>query len=185
MPLIVGLGNIGAEYENTRHNVGFKVIDALAKTLSVKLGPGRGPFHVAEGRHRGRKMILMTPDTYMNRSGLAVNKALNYYHLNPEDCLVCYDDINLPLGKIRLRKKGSAGGHNGIADIIEKLGTQNFPRLRMGIGNNFTRGHLVDYVLSPFKKHEWDTVEESIQDAHDAVLCYVREGINKAMNSYN
>lgn len=185
MPLIVGLGNIGSEYAGTRHNVGFDVIDKLADTLSVTLGPGKGPFNVAEGRHRGRKVVLLKPTTYMNRSGKAVKKALHQFNMTMGECLICYDDLNLPLGTIRLRPQGSAGGHNGIGDIIDALGSRDFPRLRVGIGNDFPRGRQVDYVLSRFEADEMETLDEMLDRAHDAALCFVREGIVQAMNKYN
>src|SRR5690554_2823505 len=140
MSIIIGLGNIGQDYEGTRHNIGFEVVDLHAKTLSATFGPGNGPFVVAEGRHRGRKVILVKPTTFMNRSGTAVKKALAKYSSKKEDMLIIYDDLNLELGDIKLKNQGSAGGHNGIADIIEKLGSRDFPRIRFGIGNNFSRG---------------------------------------------
>ena len=118
MPLIVGLGNIGDEYMGTRHNVGFDIVYHIADTLSVKLKPGKGPFFVAEARHKGRQAILITPTTFMNNSGLAVSKALKYFDIPLSECLVCTDDINLPSGKIRVKESGGAGGHNGISSII-------------------------------------------------------------------
>lgn len=185
MSLIVGLGNIGQKYEGTRHNIGFDVVDHIADTLSVTFGPSKGPFVVAEGRHRGRNVILVKPTTFMNLSGTAVRKALSHYKTDIRDCLIVYDDLNLPLADIRLKGKGSHGGHNGIADIIEKLGTREFPRLRFGIGNDFPKGRQVDFVLSPFKPSEMEKLEEGIQTAHDAALCFTREGISKTMNMYN
>ncbi|TVQ11459.1 MAG: aminoacyl-tRNA hydrolase [Balneolaceae bacterium] len=185
MPIIAGLGNIGAEYEGTRHNIGFDIVRRLAETLSVDLRPGPGPFLCGVGRHRGKKTILLTPTTYMNNSGKAITKALAYYGVAPEDCLVCCDDINLPTGTIRMRKNGGSGGHNGLSDIIETIGSTEFPRLRFGIGDNFSRGKQADYVLSPFPKDEHDHVAVSLHNAHDGALCFVREGIEQAMNKYN
>lgn len=185
MSLIVGLGNIGEEYEGTRHNIGFEIVDALADTLSITFGPGDGPFVVAEGRHRGRNVVLIKPTTYMNRSGVAVKKALAKYKTDQRDCLIIYDDLNLDVGDIRLRPKGSAGGHNGIQNIIDQLGNRDFARLRFGIGNDFPRGKQVDYVLSPFNNSDQKYVEEGIQKAHDACLHFVREGIQKTMNHFN
>ncbi|MFN1836218.1 aminoacyl-tRNA hydrolase [Balneola sp. MJW-20] len=185
MSIIVGLGNIGQKYEGTRHNIGFDVVDEIANTLSVTFGPSKGPFVVAEGRHRGRNVILVKPTTFMNLSGTAVRKALNLYNTEVDNCLIIYDDLNLPLGDIRLKGKGSDGGHNGIADIIAKLGSRTFPRLRFGIGSDFPRGKQVDYVLSPFKPSEKEPLEEAIRTAHDAALCFVREGIDRTMNMYN
>lgn len=185
MSLIVGLGNIGEEYEGTRHNIGFEIVDALAETLSITFGPGDGPFVVAEGRHRGRNVVLIKPTTYMNKSGMAVKKALSKYKADQQDCLVIYDDLNLDVGDIRLRASGSAGGHNGIQNIIDQLGNRDFPRLRFGIGNDFPRGRQVDFVLSPFSNSDQPYLEEGIQKAHDAALYFVREGINKTMNNFN
>ncbi|MAO65143.1 MAG: aminoacyl-tRNA hydrolase [Balneola sp.] len=185
MSLIVGLGNIGTEYEGTRHNIGFEVVDALAETLSITFGPGDGPFVVAEGRHRGRNIVLIKPTTFMNKSGVAVSKALSKFKTSQQDCLIIYDDLNLDVGDIRLRPKGSAGGHNGIQSIIDQLGNRDFPRLRFGIGNDFPRGRQVDFVLSPFNNSDQKYLEEGIQKAHDASLHFVREGIQKTMNHFN
>lgn len=185
MSIIVGLGNIGQEYEGTRHNIGFEVVDALAETLSITFGPGDGPFVVAEGRHRGRNVVLIKPTTYMNRSGLAVRNVLSKYKTDKDHCLIIYDDLNLDVGDVRLKATGSAGGHNGIQNIIDVLGSRDFPRIRFGIGNDFPRGKQVDFVLSPFKKTDQKYLEEGIQKAHDASLYFVREGINKTMNHFN
>lgn len=185
MSIIVGLGNVGQEYEGTRHNIGFDVVDLLANTLSVEFGTGNGPFLVAEGRHKGRNIILVKPTNYMNRSGTAVKKALAKYKTDKKDCLIIYDDLNLPVGATRMKPGGSDGGHNGIADINEKLGSREYPRLRVGIGNDFKKGRQVDYVLSPFDQSEMEEVEASIQKAHDAALAFVNMGIERAMNFFN
>ncbi len=185
MPLIVGLGNIGQEYDGTRHNIGFEIVDAIAETLSTTFGPGNGPFVVAERRHRGRNVVLIKPTTYMNKSGVAVRKALSEYKTDIRDCLIVYDDLNLDVGDVRLKSQGSAGGHNGISSIIDLLGTREFPRLRFGIGNDFPRGRQVDFVLSPFNNSDQKYLEEGIQNAHDASLYFAREGINKTMNNFN
>ena len=185
MSIIVGLGNVGQEYEGTRHNIGFDVIDLLAETLSIDFGAGEGPFVVAEGRHKGRKVVLIKPTNYMNRSGTAVRKALSKYNTDKKDCLVVYDDLNLPVGSIRMKPGGSDGGHNGIADINEKLGSREYPRLRVGIGNDFPRGKQVDYVLSPFNESEKIEVETSVKKAHDAALAFVNLGVERAMNFFN
>lgn len=185
MSLIVGLGNIGQKYQGTRHNIGFEVVDLLSETLSASFGPGNGPFDVAEGRHRGRKVVLIKPTTFMNHSGIAVRKALAKYKADKNNCLIIYDDLNLPVGDIRLKSTGSHGGHNGVANIIDQLGSRDFPRLRFGIGNDFPKGKQVDYVLSGFKPSEQLAVNEALQAAHDAALTFVREGIDKTMNFYN
>lgn len=185
MSLIIGLGNIGPEYQGTRHNIGFEIVDVIADTLSTAFGPGNGPFVVAEGRHRGRSVVLIKPTTYMNRSGIAVRKALAKYKTDKDHCLIIYDDLNLEVGDVRLRAQGSAGGHNGITSIIEELGSREFPRLRFGIGNDYSKGRQVDYVLSPFNKSDQKYLEEGIQKAHDAALNFVRDGIAKTMNNFN
>ncbi|MEQ9266625.1 MAG: aminoacyl-tRNA hydrolase [Balneolaceae bacterium] len=185
MSIIIGLGNIGQEYDGTRHNIGFDVVDEIAKTLSVTFGSGNGPFVVAEGRHKGRKIVLVKPTTFMNRSGTAVRKALAKYSTDKKDCLVVYDDLNLPVGVTRMKPNGSAGGHNGIIDINEQLGSSEYPRLRVGIGNNFSRGRQVDYVLSKYDESEMEEVKLSIQKAHDAALAFVNLGIERAMNFFN
>ena len=185
MPLIVGLGNIGVEYRDTRHNIGFTIVDRLAGHLSASMEQADVPFVLGVGRFKGTKTILIQPTTYMNNSGKAVLRACRMFHFLPSDILVCYDDVNLSTGKIRLRKDGSAGGHNGIQSIIDHLGTDQFPRLRFGIDRNFPRGKQSDYVLSPFDAEELPTVEEGLKKAEEAVLCFIREGIVSAMNNHN
>ena len=185
MPLIIGLGNIGTEYDGTRHNIGFDILDDLAKKLSVTFGPGNGPFVVAEGRYKGQKIVLIKPTTYMNLSGTAVKKALAKFQTDKNDCLIIYDDLNLPVGKNRLKAVGSAGGHNGITDIIVKLGSNEFPRLRIGIGNNFKKGKQVDFVLSPFEEDELDELNQAKEKAVETALSFVKDGIERAMNYHN
>lgn len=185
MPIIVGLGNPGRKYAGTRHNIGFEFIDMLADAMSVRMGPGKGPFHVGKGRHAGQNVFLVKPDTFMNNSGAAVQNVLHWYKEEAGNCLVCYDDLNLDIGTIRLRPGGSAGGHNGIKDIIQKLGTNAFPRLRIGIGNDFPSGRQVEYVLSPFTKEERKIMISTIDKAIDASFTFIREGIDQAMNNFN
>lgn len=185
MPLIIGLGNPGSKYAGTRHNIGFELIDKLAQAMSVRLGPGKGPFHVGKGNHAGHSIYLVKPTTYMNKSGDAVQQAVNWYKEDVGNCLVCYDDLDLDVGTIRLRPNGSAGGHNGIKDIIQKLGTDAFPRLRIGIGNDFPRGQQVQHVLSPFSDEERKIIDPTLDKAADATFCFIREGIEEAMNKFN
>jgi len=185
MPIIVGLGNIGDEYDGTRHNVGFRIVYKLAETLNISFKKGKGPFLAGTGQFKGNKTILILPTTYMNRSGSAVKAALNWYNEPLENCLICLDDINLPAGEVRLRPNGGDGGHNGLKDIIESVNSKQFPRLRFGIDKNFQRGRQVDYVLAPFSKNEIPIVEEALDTARDALLCFLREGIDRAMNEYN
>jgi peptidyl-tRNA hydrolase, PTH1 family len=185
MALIVGLGNPGAEYNKTRHNVGFEVLDKLAEKLSITFVSENGLYFKGEGRFKGQPVVLIKPTTYMNRSGRAVTKALAETGFSKSECLVCYDDIHLEAGRIRLKPSGSAGGHNGIADIIDKLQTRDFPRLRMGVGSDFNRGKQADYVLSPFTKQQREEIDLALERAIDAILLFLRKGIDIAMNEYN
>jgi len=186
--LIVGLGNPGDEYRNTRHNLGFRVVEELA-------GRWRGRFFGTElaletgwldpGCEDGTRVKLLKPMTYMNRSGLAVAAALRKEGVDPEQTLVICDDVNLPFGKLRIRLKGSDGGHNGLASVIESLGTQEFPRLRVGIGANFEPGGMVEYVLSEFEPEEEEELPEILERACDAVRTFVCESPEKAMTEFN
>lgn len=185
MPLIVGLGNPGSKYAGTRHNIGFELIDKLANRLSVQLRPGKGLFYEAKARHGEHQLTLIKPTTYMNNSGNAVQQAVHWYKIQPHECLVCYDDLNIEAGTLRLRPGGSAGGHNGIKDIIQKLGTNKFPRLRIGIGNDFRDGQQVQYVLSPFDASQREIMDIAIEKAADAVLSFTEEDIDTAMNKFN
>ncbi len=185
MPLITGLGNIGDKYDKTRHNIGFEIVKAVADELGITFSSGKGPFIVGKGRYGGEQVILVMPTNYMNNSGIAVAKALNFYDIPPSDCLVCYDDLHLPVGKIRFRPRGSAAGHNGVSDIIEKLGSDNFPRLRFGIGSGFPRGGQSSYVLRPFSPDQQPEVDVAVNIARDGVLHFIREGITSAMNEFN
>ena len=184
--LLIGLGNPGAAYEETRHNVGFVLADALAEKARADFKhDGRADALVAEGRVRGRAVTIVKPQTYMNRSGSTVRHLLRRLGLDPVDILVMVDDINLMLGKIRLRERGSAGGHNGVQDIIDPLGTDAFPRLRVGVGSDFARGRQVDYVLSAFADEELPTIEAAVSRARDAAITFVADGIITAMNRFN
>jgi len=185
MPLIAGLGNPGDKYAGTRHNIGFELIDKLADVLSITMKPGKGPFLVGEGQFKGDPVQLIKPTTFMNRSGTAIKRAVDRFQPPLDRCMICYDDINLEPGTIRLRSKGSAGGHNGLEDIIQHLQTNRFPRLRIGIGNDFPRGQQANYVLSPFTPEERVVIDETLDRATDAILLFIRAGINRAMNSHN
>ena len=185
MALIVGLGNIGAEYSGTRHNVGFELVDKMARELSVEFSTAGGPFLIAEGSFKGQPVHLIKPTTYMNRSGRAVSSALAITGNALSDCLVCYDDINLPPGKIRLRSSGSAGGHNGIQDIIDRMQSRDFPRLRIGVGDDFRRGRQADYVLSPFTDEQRTHVDEALDDSVEALFTFMRASMEQAMNDHN
>jgi len=185
MALIVGLGNPGQEYEGTRHNVGFELIDKLSDKLTITLKPGNGLFFLGKGQFKGSNVSLLKPTTYMNRSGRAVSKAMAIAGNRPADCIVCYDDIHLEAGRIKLKPSGSAGGHNGMIDIINSLQTRDFPRLRIGIGNDYERGRQSEYVLSPFSRSQRELIDEVLEVASDAILTFLRDGIEQAMNKYN
>lgn len=182
--LITGLGNIGSEYSNTRHNVGFMVLDALAKASNITFADARYGF-VAQLKHKGRIFVLLKPSTYMNLSGKAVNYWLQKENIPLENLLVVVDDIALPLGAIRLRPKGSDGGHNGLKNINDVLGTQDYARLRFGIGNGFSRGRQVDYVLGEWTDEELKVLPERLTLAGEAVLAFGTIGIERSMNLYN
>ncbi|MBT9313437.1 aminoacyl-tRNA hydrolase [Leptothoe kymatousa] len=190
--LLVGLGNPGQKYDRTRHNVGFEVIDHLAAQWSVKLTENKR-FHGNFGEFRlgtGDRLILLKPTTYMNRSGQSVRAVLDWYKLTAADVLVIYDDMDLPIGKLRLRLSGSAGGHNGMKSIISHLGTQDFPRLRLGISRadqaaGQPGGAVVGHVLGKFAPDERKVVNASIDFAGEAVEFSLRKGIERAMNLYN
>ena len=182
--LIIGLGNPGSEYEGTRHNVGFAVVDRLAPE-GTAFQHDKGNTLLVWTRRRGRPFGLAKPLTYMNRSGTAVKNLIGHYGIELENVLVVVDDVNLPPGKLRLRSGGSAGGHNGVQDIIDRLGSDAFPRLRIGIGDDFSRGRQADYVLAPFSPDERPIMEEAIDRAAEAVVAFVCEGLMPAMNRYN
>ena len=185
MPILAGLGNPGSEYEKTKHNIGFELIDYLCAELGVKLEAKGGPWLLGITRHKGSNLILLKPTTYMNLSGKAISKAMRLHNILPQDCLIITDDLNLPPGKLRIRKQGSDGGHNGLANIRQELGTDAFPRMRIGIGNDFLKGKQADYVLSTFDSDQRKLIDEVIPMAAEAALCFVREGIDTTMNRYN
>ena len=184
--LVVGLGNPGEKYENTRHNVGFLTVDELAERARVP---------VQKLKHRALtntlevgsvKVLLMKPVTYMNLSGEAVGEAARFYKLPPERVLVISDDVSLPLGKLRIRKGGSAGGHNGLKSIIQHLGTDQFPRIKVGVGQKPHPDYdMADWVLSKVAGEDLKTITEAIRKAADAVECLIQEGPDKAMNRFN
>jgi PTH1 family peptidyl-tRNA hydrolase len=188
MKLIVGLGNPGSEYAKTRHNAGFMVVDRLALRHRLPdAGPAKMKFHagVLEGPIAGERCILMQPMTYMNRSGLAIGEAVAFYKLDPtRELLVVVDDVALDVGRIRLRAEGSAGGHNGLADVERALGTSAYPRLRIGIDPK-GRVPQKDYVLGRFTPEQLAKLEPTLDVACDAIECWIKEGIARAMTRYN
>lgn len=185
MAIVAGLGNPGEEYAGSRHNIGFELIDRIAEDLSLRFRTTGESWLLAEGNFKGSPLRLVKPLTFMNRSGEAFRRAVNRFGPPLDRCLVCYDDINLQPGTIRMRPGGSAGGHNGLTDIISRMGTDRIPRLRIGIGNNFERGRQSEYVLSGFTPEERIVMDETIPRAVDAVLTFVRDGIELAMNQFN
>ncbi len=182
--LIVGLGNVGDEYADTRHNIGFMAVDALATADGGTWSLDRHAYR-AEVKHKGRTLILLKPTTYMNLSGRAVQHHLTAARLLPDRLLVITDDLALPFGELRLRAKGSDGGHNGLKDITATLGHGNYPRLRLGIGAGFGPGRQVDYVLSPFTTHEQTDLPFVINAAVDCAHTWVFRGLGEAMGAHN
>jgi len=185
MKLIVGLGNPGAKYAGTRHNVGFRVLDRLAEQFGEGTGKDKFDGRLMEAKVAGQRALLLWPQTYMNRNGESVRLAVEFYKLDLVDLLVVCDDFNLPLGKLRFRREGSAGGQNGLADVIERLGTEAFARLRLGIGPVPERWDPADFVLSRFEAAEQETIDETIARAAEGVACWVAEGIEAGMNRFN
>ena len=182
--LIVGLGNVGAEYEGTRHNAGFMVVDALAKEAEARWSLERHAYRT-EVRHKGRTMVLIKPTTYMNLSGKAVKYWLQAEKIDQSNLLVVVDDLALGPGIIRIKKQGGAGGHNGLSDIEAALGNSNYNRLRMGVGDHFSRGRQVDYVLGRMEGDDLAAMEGAVKTACEAVRCFVTQGIDRTMNLYN
>jgi PTH1 family peptidyl-tRNA hydrolase len=187
--LIVGLGNPGPDYAGTRHNAGFDVVERIADRLGV------GPFYerarefdealTVEAIHEGRRLLLVQPLTFMNRSGRSVAKLFDRFGMDERALVVVYDDLALPLGAVRLRPKGSAGGHNGVQDLITRLGTDQFDRVRVGIGSRFGHGQQVDYVLGPYDADEREAAEEALGYAAEATLGIVEVGLPEAMGRFN
>lgn len=186
MYLIVGLGNPTTKYEKTRHNVGFDVIDALAEKYNIDMNQKKSKAICGTGYIEGQKVILAKPQTFMNLSGDSVAPLMNFFKLDPaEDLIVVYDDISLAPGNLRIRKKGSAGGHNGMKDIIAKTGSDQFQRVKVGVGEKPQGWDLADHVLSRFSKAERVFVEDAIQDAVGAIALMVQDETDEAMNQYN
>lgn len=185
MKIIAGLGNPGAEYAGTRHNAGFMLVDALAAHLGVTNWREKFDALVAEARIGAEKVLLVKPQTYMNDSGRAIGPILHFYKLPVEDLIVCHDDMDIPCGTIRIRKKGSAGGHNGIKSILAAVGDEHFPRVRIGIGRPKPGWTVVNHVLSRFEGEDAVAVKEAITHLIPAVACIVTDGPDLAMNRYN
>ena len=183
--LLIGLGNPGREYKDTRHNIGFMLIDRLAVRLNARGMKLQSKAIVTSGLYEERKLILAKPQTYMNLSGQSVQGLLHFYKIPPENLMVAHDDLDLSLGTIRIRPTGGAGGQRGMASTIERLGTKDFPRLRLGIGRPPGRMDAAAYVLQDFSRADLLIVSETLDRAADAALTFVTQGLNAAMNKFN
>ena len=182
--LIVGLGNIGDEYDGTRHNIGFRVLDAFAKASNISFEDKRYGF-VGMGRVKNAEVVLLKPSTYMNLSGNAVRYWMNKENIQPENLLIICDDLALPFGKLRLRPSGSDGGHNGLKNIASVLCSQQWARIRFGVGNDFPKGSQVDFVLGEFEPEELERMDERVGVACEMIKAFCLSGITFAMNNYN
>lgn len=183
--MIAGLGNPGAEYAQTKHNVGFMLLDTLAKHLEAPEWKTKRDVLVTETRIGAEKALLVKPLTYMNDSGRAIGPLLTWYKLRPEDLIVAHDDMDIPVGMIRIRKKGSAGGHNGMKSVLYHMQDENFPRVRIGIGRPPVGWTVIKHVLTPFSPDDRILIDEVIDRLVPAVECIVRDGVDLAMNRFN
>jgi PTH1 family peptidyl-tRNA hydrolase len=183
--LIVGLGNPGREYRQNRHNIGFLTVDRLAARLGISFSRLEAKSLLTKGEHQGKRILLAKPQTYMNLSGQSVGTLVRFYKTPLENLLVIYDDVDLPQGVIRLRPGGGSGGQKGVASIIQRLGTQDFPRLRLGIGRPPGRMDAAAYVLQNFSKGELEALDMILESAVDAALVFVTQGLDEAMNQFN
>ncbi len=185
MYIIAGLGNPGLKYAGTRHNVGFCVIDELSDRFNIRVNEHKHKALIGKGMIGGEKVILVKPQTFMNLSGESIRQVMDFYKLDSSDLIVIYDDISLDVGQLRIRTKGSAGGHNGIKSIISHVGSQVFDRVRVGVGEKPERMDLADYVLGVFSRDDQEKIREAIRDGASAVEKMLSEGTEKAMNIYN
>ncbi|KHF38334.1 aminoacyl-tRNA hydrolase [Halalkalibacter okhensis] len=185
MKLVVGLGNPGSKYAGTRHNVGFDCIDYCARQLGIELDQSKFKGMYGKGNVNGEKVILLKPLTYMNLSGESVRPLMDYFNIDVEDVLIIYDDMDLPVGKIRLRQKGSAGGHNGIKSLIQHLGTPEFKRIRVGVDRPQNGESIVSYVLGTYRPEEREDVEQAIIQSSKAVEAWATKSFLEVMNEFN
>ncbi len=185
MRIIIGLGNPTEKYQATRHNIGWDAITRIADDYNIALNQNKHKAICGTGYIEGEKVILAQPVTYMNLSGESVRELVDYYKVSAQDIIVIYDDISLDVGQLRIRKKGSAGGHNGIKSIISHLGTDEFPRIKIGVGEKPKDWDLADYVLSRFKEDEEKVIREALKDSSDACRMIISDGMDAAMNKYN
>ena len=184
MYVIVGLGNPGKKYQNTRHNLGFITLDRLAEKHNIKVSKIAFKALVGDGSINNQKVLLVKPQTYMNLSGESIREVLSYYKVDPENLIVIYDDIDIEAGKLRIRKKGSAGSHNGMKSIIYQIKSEDFPRIRIGIGG-YRKMALRDFVIGGFSKEEKAILEDAVERGVEAIENILDEGIDHAMNRYN
>jgi len=185
MHIIIGLGNPTREYQGTRHNIGFDVITRIAEDYHISLDFKKHKAICGKGYIEGEKVILAQPQTYMNLSGESVRELMDFYKVTPEEIIIIYDDISLDVGQLRLRNKGSAGGHNGIKSILNHIGTQEFPRIKVGVGDKPKGWDLADYVLSSFSKEDQPIIHDTIKKSSEAVESILKDGMEAAMNIYN
>ena len=185
---MIGLGNPGSKYEFTRHNIGFRIVDSLARDMGIEFNKVKSYYSlISRGMINNHKVMLVKPQTFMNLSGRAVNRVVSYYKIPFQDLLIVYDDLNLELGQVRIRKKGSSGGHKGIESIMQYLNSEDIPRLRIGIGNPSVNYNFdcASYVLSNFNNDEEDKIAEVIQLSTEAIKTIIEDGFEKAMRKYN
>jgi PTH1 family peptidyl-tRNA hydrolase len=185
MYLVVGLGNPGPEYENTRHNLGFKVVNELARRFSISLSKSKCSAFIGETSLLSRKVIMAQPQTFVNNSGPAVKGLLQWFKIKPDHLILVYDDVDLEVGQLRIRESGNAGGHHGMESVIASLGTTNFPRIRIGIGRENLIDDVTDYVLSKIPPSQAEKLEEAVVSAAEAVLSIISDGLTAAMNKFN
>ena len=185
MKAIIGLGNPGMKYAGTRHNIGFDAVTAIADKYNLSINNKKFKGVYADGHIAGEKVLLVQPQTYMNLSGECVREVADFYKLNPDEIIIICDDINLDVGRLRIRKKGSSGGHNGLKNIIAHLGTEEFPRIRVGVGEKTEGWDLADYVLARFDKDSEPVIREALANVVGAVETWISEGIDAAMNRFN
>lgn len=186
MYIIAGLGNPTKQYSGTRHNVGFDVLDMLADKNNISIDQKKNRAYIGKGMINGEKVILAKPQTFMNLSGESIRGLVDYFKINPESQLIIiYDDVSLPVGQLRIRKKGSAGGHNGMKNIISHLGSMVFPRIKIGVGEKPAKYDLADYVLGHFSKKEKELMDEGYEKAVNAISLIIGDDMDKAMNTYN
>ena len=185
MRAVLGIGNPGKKYEDTRHNIGYSILNKFAEKHKLYFKASKGDFYIAGSEINASPFFLVKPTTYVNLSGIAANDVLDYYRINLEDFLVVADDINLPAGNIRIRKSGGDGGHNGIASIIYHLQSNNFPRLRFGIGDDFKKGEMAEFVLDKFSNEDYKIINPAINSTIEIIEAFIEGGLDTALNYFS